>query len=378
MTEITLQQVSYDLNTLYQRRLALEGFQGLMEGRDVVTGPTADAMRIALEDADSDEEGVTGKDLATGVKKVAITVKNIIKWLLRTIGKLVEKLGLGMQKLGAKNTAVKQALKSLSEADRSSVSADKPVEASALNPAMLCVDGQFVGNDPEQVNNAVKMGDYIHQTFPKMFDSILGKVEQLAKTHASDETSEAFFKAFASLLQSSLVKPDVQFGSTDVTGDAHDGAIATVPLLGNRGFVMMKPEAASELNSDRPIEALRQVFTFSFPEYNVDKNVPDEIPGADIATVTTLSTLVDKSVGGIQTGESDMKSLISGRVQSIERVVEELSNKGPGASGEILEAIGLVLQRFAAVMTEVESWYMRTMLQELNYLESCVNATPAE
>jgi hypothetical protein len=372
MTDITLIQVDADLSRLNQYRLALEGFRRVMEGREVVTGPTAMAMRIALEDAEVDQKedkGVTGKDLVTGFKKVAITVRNIIQWLLRTIGKLVEKIGLGMQKLGEKSKKVKQDLKAMPEVQRSALGKGDlpPVD---LRPEMLTIEGTFVGNDVEAVNNVIKMGAWINGDFPKMFDQMLGATEQLARKHMKDDTSEAFFKALGSAISSSIKKPTVPFGGESFSNaGSSDMTQNTMPLMGDQGLTIVDGRQSSVINDNNPVEMLRGWFVFTFGEYNTKSTGEVQIPLADFATISKISDMVNASVDANNSGANDVKSLMDKRVGSINKLLDEMGqNDGPGASGEIATAIGVMLQRMCDCMVQVHGWYSRTLNQELGYL----------
>jgi hypothetical protein len=376
MADITLTQVDADLARLNQYNLALEGFRRVMEGREVITGPTAVAMRIALEDAtvdQDDDKGVTGKDIATGFKKVMITVKNIIQWLLRTIGKLVEKLGLGMQKLGAKGKKVKQALAEMPEEARAAVGKGEAAELpkEVLQPEMLAIDGQFVGNDVEAVNNVIKMGAWINNDFPKMFDKLMGETERLARAHMKDDTSEAFFKGLAGVIKSGASKPPVPFSSENFAPSVMvDGEHTnTMPLMGDQGLVLLNPNGGNVLNENNPVEMLRGWFVIHFGEFNTKQTGVEDIPVADFNTITKLSDMVNGSIDAHIDAAGDVSSLINKRIGSINSLLDEMSKGGgPGAQGEIAMALGVMLQRLTECLTAVQSWYGRTLNQELGYL----------
>lgn len=347
-----------------------------MEGREVITGPTAVAMSIAMEDADpseAEDKGVTGKDIAAGLKKVGITIKNIVQWLLRTIGQLVEKLGLAMQRLGEKGKKVKAALDSLPEEAKAKMGGEVkelPAETQ-LDLGALSIDGQFVGTDPEQLNNVIKMGDYINKTYPKMFNDILGKVEQLAKQHAEDETSENFFKALAGVLSSSTQMPGVPLDKENYAPSvaAGDQTVNTVPLMGDRGLVIYNPKKAGDINDNAPVDALRGYMVLAFPEYTTKQGAPDSVEVAKYETVVKLTDMVNKSIDDNNNSTSEAGQLIRSRTESINKLVDELTAKDTkGARVEIIEAIGIMLQRYATLVTEVHKWYGRTLNQELGYL----------
>jgi hypothetical protein len=381
MTDITLIQVNADLARLNQYNLALEGFRRVMEGREVVTGPTAMAMRIALEDAEvdlKDDKGVTGKDLVTGFKKVMVTVRNIIQWLLRTIGKLVEKLGLGMQKLGEKGRKVKQAIAALPEEQRSALGNGDTTELpqEALQPEMLTIESEFVGNDVEAVNNVIKMGAWINGDFPKMFDSILTSAEQLARKHMKDETSEAYFKALGAAIASGIKKPTVPFSPESYSNvGSPDQTNNTVPLMGNQGLTIPDAREASMLDHNNPVEMLRSWFVFTFGEYNTKSTGNVTIPVADFATVTKISDMINKSIDENNGGANDVKAMMDRRVNAVNALMDEMAKDGgPGAQGEIALSIGIMLQRLCECMTQVHGWYSRTLNQELGYLGQCLAA----
>lgn len=376
MTEITLHQVEQDLITLRRHRLALEGFHQLMEGREVITGPTAVAMSIAMEDADpeaAEEKGVTGKDIAAGLKKVGITIKNIIQWLLRTIGSLVEKLGIAMQRLGMKGKKVKAALDQLPEEAKAKMGnevKELPTET-VLDLGALSIDGVFVGNDPEQVNNVIKMGDYINKTYPKMFNDIMGKVEQLAKQHAEDETSENFFKALAGVLSSSTQLPTIALDKENYAPSiaAGDQTVNTVPLMGDHGLVIYNPKKAGDINDNAPVDALRGYMVLGFPGYSTKQQAPESAEVATYETVVKLTDMVNKSIDAHNNSVAEVGSILKNRTDSVNKLVDELTAKDTkGARVEIIEAIGIMLQRYATLVTEVHKWYGRTLNQELGYL----------
>lgn len=380
MTDITLTQVDADLARLNQYQLALEGFRRVMEGREVVTGPTAIAMRIALEDANVDQDedkGVTGKDIATGFKKVVVTVRNIIQWLLRTIGKLVEKLGLGMQKLGAKSRKVKETLAAMPEAERSSLGSGESATLSpeVLQPEMLAIEGKFVGNDAESLNNVIKIGAWINKDFPKMFDKVMGETEQLARKHMKDDTSEAFFKALGGVIKSSISKPPVPFSSDNLAPSVmvEGESTNTVPFMGDHGLVLLNPNGGGVLNDNNPIEMLRGWFIVHFGEFNTKQTGVDEIPVSDFATITKLSNMINSSIEANTDGANEVRSLMEKRVDTVNSLLDEMAKGGgPGAHGEIAMCIGVMLQRLTECLTATHGWYGRTLGQELGYLTQCL------
>ncbi|MNC01588.1 hypothetical protein D3C75_489410 [compost metagenome] len=357
MADITLTQVDADLARLNQYQLALEGFRRVMEGREVVTGPTAIAMRIALEDANVDQDedkGVTGKDIATGFKKVAVTVRNIVQWLLRTIGKLVEKLGLGMQKLGARSRKVKEALAAMPEVERSALGSGESTTLSpeVLQPEMLAIEGKFVGNDAESLNNVIKIGAWINKDFPKMFDKVMGETEQLARKHMKDDTSEAFFKALSGIIKSGISKPPVPFSSDNLAPSVmvEGESTNTVPFMGDHGLVLLNPNGGGVLNDNNPIEMLRGWFT-----------------------ITKLSNMINSSIEANTDGANEVRSLMDKRIDTVNSLLDEMAKGGgPGAHGEIAMCIGVMLQRLTECLTATHGWYGRTLGQELGYLTQCL------
>lgn len=388
MTTITFTQVNADLARLNQYNLALEGFRCLMEGRDVVTGPTAVAMRIALEDRDRDDDdksdrGVTGRDIASGFKKVVITVRNIIQWLLRKIGSLVEKLGLGMQKLGNKTSKAQRRAAKKAEAERAEMgkgeNAELPKEA--IQPDQLSIAGAFVGNDVEAVNNVIKLGTWINNDFPKMFDSLMNGVEHLATTHMKDESSAEFFKGLGELIKNNPPRIGIPYSgqsfASDGAGDKETNN--TVPLMGDKGLLVLDPQGNRVLEEDDPVAKLRGWFHFSLADYNTKKPNEGPVPVADFATVEKLISMVNKSVEANSGVAGEVRSTIHGRVKKINALLDTLSEgQDTGVPGQIATAVGVILQRLAECLVSVHSYYARTLNQEVDYLQACLGGSKDE
>lgn len=406
MADITFIQVDADLARLNQYNLALEGFQRLMEGREVVTGPTAMAMRIALEDADADEKrdsdkGVSGKDLVSGFKKVMITVRNVIQWLLREIGRLVEKLGLGMQKLGNKKSKAQKKRAAMSEQARSNMgkseelvppganqqeepaaqeaeeAAPAAAPAEKVNPAFLTINGSFVGNDVEAVNNVVKMGTWINEDFPKMFDALLEDAVGLARSNMRNNSATYFYEALGKSIHKHFVKPKVMFSGQSHTSDHNDAeTINTVPLLGDHGLTMVDPAGSDALNGTNPVELLRKWFIFDFSEYSTKKDGDVSIPSTDFQTMSKLLDLVDKSIESSASSSKAGAAIMNARADKVNAFLDELGKLeiDSNVPGEIATGLGVIMQRMVKCLVDTQAWYSRTLYQELTYLSACMDS----
>lgn len=402
MADITLIQVDADLARLNQYNLALEGFQRLMEGREVITGPTAMAMRIALEDAEVDQErdndkGVSGKDLASGFKKVMITIRNVIQWLLREIGKLIEKLGLGMQKLGNKKSKAQKKRAAMSEQARNNMgkseelvppgankeesseetSAEPSAPAEKVNPVLLSINGTFVGNDVEAVNNVVKMGAWINEDFPKMFDSLMNDVVTIARKNMRTNSAVHFYEELGKSIQRNFIKPKVMFSGQSHTS-GHDDAetINTVPLLGDFGLTMVDPAGADALKGTNPVELLRKWFVMDFGEYNTKKDGDVTIPSSDFQTMSKLLDMVDKSIASAESSAKAGAAVMNKRVDDVNKFLNEMGEADIDSSvpGEIASGIAVIMQRMVKCLTDTQAWYGRTLFQELTYLSACMDS----
>ncbi|QBJ02747.1 hypothetical protein MZD04_gp221 [Pseudomonas phage Psa21] len=387
MTEITLMQVDADLARLNQYNLALEGFQRVMEGREVITGPTAMAMRIALEDAEVDQsvdQGITGKDLVAGFKKVAITVRNIIQWLLRTIGKLVETIGLAMQKLGDVGRKQKVALKAVPEQVKTELPKAK-VEPSSFDPSFLSIAGEFAGHDVEQLNNMLKMVQFASNDYPVQFDHVLADLEQLARTAISSkaDSTDAFFNGLGQSLQKNIKIPQMKYSNTNHMPHMSSNSVSTVntvPLLGDQGLTMLDPQdAVAVLSKSNPISALQGYLLIKFGEYDTSVEGEVEVKSPDYPTLVKLNEICIQAAETWNEADKSNLSKISSRVEKIKGLLDDMAKgEQSPALNTIASAMGVVLQRMTDPLMNIQKWVSRTLKAELSYIQQCVDAAEQE
>lgn len=384
MTDITLTQVDADLARLNQYNLALEGFQRVMEGREVITGPTAMAMRIALEDAEvdqSDDKGVTGKDLVAGFKKVAITVRNIIQWLLRTIGKLVEKIGLGMQKLGLLNRKVTEKTKALPETAKATLGKEQPVEQPSFDPQVLSITGKFVGNDAEQLNNVLKFAEYLTVQYPAQFVKLMNAVIPLAKSHADDEDDRDFFYALGKVIDTEFKVPKIATSLGDyMEGVEVDGKYVTVPMMGDYGLAMFHPNTAYSTfqRAGRDgVDMLRDFFVIHFGQGKAGGG-DVEVTTMSYEQIVKMSDICSKIIETNNDNATKYSGELAEVGKRVNQLIDEFSKSEGATRNKIGTAIGVLVQRMAQPLIEGQKWFSRTVGQELVYMDQCLEQVSQE
>ncbi|WDS62223.1 hypothetical protein [Pseudomonas phage D6] len=379
MTDITLAQVGADLARLHQYNVALEGFQRVMQGREVVTGPTAMAMRIALEDAEVDQsesKGVTGKDLVTGIKKVGITLKNIIQWLLRTIGKLIEKIGQGMQRLGEVGRKNDKRIKALSSDQTALLKGEADPDTFKFNPNQLCIAGEFVGHEMEHAQIASKFVRWLITDYINGFIRVLEGTEKLVAQHMTDESPEAFLKALGALIGSSIHFPGVKGATEDYAPEYatdKEHTLRTVPMLGDFGLVMFDPAAAATV-FPQGVEKIQQYLKIDVVEYNTKKEFTGErlpFPGAD--QLKQINSLVTETAEYWNSNDKTQSQKLEKAVTNMESIAGKLTQSESTATNTIGNVVGMVIQRLGTVLTSGNKWASRALSTELHYLTETID-----
>uniref|UniRef100_A0AB39CCY5 Internal head protein n=1 Tax=Pseudomonas phage RVTF4 TaxID=3236931 RepID=A0AB39CCY5_9VIRU len=380
MTDITFKQVDHDLGTLHQQTVALEGFHRWVVGHGAVTGDVARVIRVALEDSDPDDisKGVTGKDLVTGIKKVSVTIRNIVQWLLRQIGKLIEKIGLGIQKLGNLGRDNEKKLKALGNDQAAKLdSGDVEVDPDAFNPAMLCITGKFVGHELEHAKTFTTVTRWFAKDFMDQMNTVLDNLEGAIAQHLQDESPDEFIKKAAQIISSTVHLPKVQMGGAAGPAEqAGSHTIHTVPLFGDIGMVMFDPSKASE--GLATVESAREYLVFDFVEYNSKQETEFEklpAPKSDV-----LLKLNQEMLDALEFWESNIKTSAARLRKTLEGVESSTSKIGTGDSAATAQAtmgniMATTIQRLGAGMDSGSKYLARTFNQELHYISTTIAAT---
>lgn len=381
MTDITFQQVDHDLGVLHQRSVALEGFHRWVVGHGAVAGDIARVIRVSLEDSEGSSEGVTGKDLVTGLKKVSITIRNIIQWLLRQIGKMVEKIGLGLQKLGNLGRNNEKRLKALGSDESAKLdSGNVNIAPDDFNPAMLSIAGQFVGHELDHAKSFTTLTRWYAKDFMEQINKVIEDLEGAIAQHMTDESPDEFVKKAAQILSSTIHLPKIQMGGSAAPAEeAGANTIHTVPLFGDTGLVMFDPSKASEGLAG--VEQARDYLVFKFVEYNSKQDSQSEklpVPKASV-----LLQLNKEMLDALEFWETNIKTSAA-RLRSTLEGVESSTNKiGTGESAAGAQAVmgnimATIIQRMGAGVESGSKYLARTFNQELHYIDAAISAASQE
>lgn len=375
MTDITLQQVNHDLGFLHRQTVALEGFQRWVVGHDEITGPAARVIRIALEDSEKEEsKGVTGKDIVTGVKKVAVTIRNIVQWLLRMIGKIVEKIGAAMQRLGEKGQKVKARAKSLGSEEATKMEST-PVDGSKFNAAALSVGAEFVGNNLEQMKHAITLSEWMVEVLLPGIIKVVQGIPNLTTKHMTDESPDDFMEELGNMIRMSIRVPKMRVTETDFT-EGFDGdpekMIKSVPLPGNVGFIMTNPNGIADVFGS--LDAIRSGFHFAVVPYSGAQEL--DASEFKAPSAQQLGQIVDM-INGCSDKWNDKATVIARDFERALGSIEETSGKfiesEQAATAHIGNAIATVLQRFGVIVKEGVKWSNTLFTNELDYLSACLD-----
>lgn len=377
MTDITFKQVDHDLGVLHQRTVAMEGFQRWVVGHGVVTGDVARVIRVSLEDNDSDpNQGVTGKDLVTGLKKVGITIRNIVQWLLRQIGKVIEKIGLGLQKLGEMGRNNERALKALGNDATAALDAGQvEVPAEKFNPSMLSIAGEFVGHELEHAKIFTGMVQWYAKTFIENMAIVIDGLEELLEKHKGDSDISAFLDAAAKVISAAHWVPKLPMGgSAKPTEIDLVDKLYTVPMFGDTGFVFFDPAKAAAV-FPKGVEAIRDYFVAEFTEYDSKKELTIEsLPAPKYDALVKLN-------GEMLKGLEFWQNNIDGSTEKLRRVLKELETAADKISGgEDVSAAantmanigGVAIQRLGKAVEDGSKYLARTINQEMHYISTTI------
>lgn len=169
-----------------------------MEEHDGIYGETAEAIRIGLENLDpmfQEEEvipameafgQVSSRHTATyiSLESLSSKMKTVIEATRRAIAKLFEMLKdifnkaingtLGMTK---RVDELKTRAKALS--DKNSQLPSYDVDMMVNGATRFQVGGKFVANDPKQIDELIRVGEYVFNDFPQGADKVLETVKGL-------------------------------------------------------------------------------------------------------------------------------------------------------------------------------------------------------
>lgn len=376
MTEITFSQVGYDLARLNQHNVALEGFIRLMEGREVITGPTALSMRIALEDSISEMDGISGQDLSKGLKKIYVTIRNIIQWLLRTIGKAFEVIGMGMQRLGNAGKRNKERLAALGNDDMARLKDADGLKDHAFKVETLCIAGEFSGHDLEHVQATANMvrwliGDYMGGVL-KVFDNI----STLVTKHTDDKDATEFLKTLGQLIGSSMSYPKVKQANEDLAPDFQidsKHSINTVPMLGDHGLVMFEIAGAAGV-FESGLDAAQNFLKVDIVPYNTKKELANDV--IPLPSPEDLLKLNEITLGAVEfwnTEDGKVGAHLKKTTDTLNGLVATLEKSKSGAANTMAGAIALVLQHLGGAISHGSKWAGRTLTNELHYISKTID-----
>jgi hypothetical protein len=384
MSDFTFKQLQNDLSKLVSHSLALEGFYQILEGQESVSGPTARAMRITLEAVDpsfasaNPEQGLTGKDLVTGLRKTMITVKNIIQWLLRTIGKLVEKFGQALQRLGAKRDELNRAVKEASKASGATV--PENISANFAGVKSLFVGDEFLGNDIAQLNNLKKAVDYLWIEHPKSVATVLKAAASFGEASANAADISEYKDKLSQAIEYGIKLPS--FGDVSINEYASPNAEgpelkASIPLLGNRGIVMRDPSAAKMLiNSADPVEGIKDALTLSVGVFKETGANPESVPLPSMDEVRALNDVISQIVS-ITEKDSAVNGDIKKYAAELETLLEKLGSeegKHPETRNQVITMIGALVSAAGDPLVACHEYIIRTVNAEINYLTAAAKA----
>lgn len=378
MTEITFNQVDHDLGALRQQTVALEGFKRWVVGHDDVTGPAARVIRIALEDADADDsKGVTGKDIATGLKKVAITIRNIIKWLLRKIGGLIEKLGQLMQRVGQKAQKVETQAKAMgNEQVQKMESGEAPPKPGSFNAQRLAVAGKFVGNDLEQVKHSIEFSVWLIDSFLPGVVKVMEAIPNLASKHMTASSEEVFMRDIGQVILNNIKVPRAKLTKEDYAKDI-DGdkskLLMTQPLLGDVGFVMVGPESIPDVFGS--LDALRADLHYAITPYSTEAEIDQDAEVTiKMTTVKTIASMVADAASKWGTGSTQVGNAYKAALSGIEDTAGKFAESDSEVTANIGNAIATIIQRLGSTIESGSKWANGMLSSELTYLHECMNA----
>lgn len=372
MADITYTQLQKDFKQLSNHLVALEGFHRVLEGQESVSGQTAQAMVIAIEAVDPDlvksgYDGVTGKDLVNGVKKTYNTLTRVLKFLLREIGKLIEKIGLVMQHLGKRKENL-----DISFRDMSRTSEPKSTELSQIGgQGLLYVDGEFMGGDPAQLSMLIKAVDYLWVTYPSRLVQVMDHISRGA-IHYKDD-ADAFKKIVVGAI-ATIGLPDLPRLAADTYYDhGIEGGdlIATIPFLGNVGIVMRDPKSAGKFVEGGDVG---DALAFKLIPFADDAPQNTAIPTPSIETIGQLKKGLDKLFTLLEKPaviSTDLRKAISD-MEKVADTLEAANGQGKESTTEIATMIGAIVGALGEPLQKIVPLIARVTNAEINYLEKAI------
>ncbi|AAL83064.1 internal head protein [Pseudomonas phage vB_Pae10145-KEN51] len=364
----------------YRHRLAR--YQDLLDGRDVASEDLSKAMSFALESIDpafSIKEGgiITLRALKDALVRAAKAARDIVRMVIETltafyvkftgsishVRKTQQKLSRRLAKLGNRTTNTRLTVSGLQR---------------------LSINGEFIGDRPDNLLDIKEVTNYILMTYPKMTSNIARNISRQAlnilDNQGEDTTTEIIdelLQSFADIVRRDFKAPPgdepLKKGETTSTG-THRSYI----LPANRAFVYTDADhiATSVTNKQSALEMVRNTFTMEFTELQINA-IDSTERDIEVPSVTTLSDIVT-GIANILTiaerakqGEVEYKTVKVVVDDSIRQLAERSELLGR-ANGEAINMLAEISRKLAEPVGNYTHWLAVTLKVWLTFVSHCI------
>lgn len=382
--------VREDIHHFAKVSAALEAYGELLAVGDVVcSGPVGRAISLGLESIDPTlnvKEGgmITLKAIKKGLIIAAKATREALRILFQLLGSLYIKF---TGSLGAVRGHQKRTAKALGRLGGRVTY--KKMEISGIN--RLCINGQFVADDPAVLRSIAQITDYVLNQHPKTVADISRLVSRrfldLSERSAGKnniEVAREGMEIFAQALGNTMRPPAgaQQASPKELPSSFRDSGMfhRSQILPGNYALIYTDPSTVAQYaqttQAANYAAVISGAFRIRFTELPI--NTADRAERmVDVPSIPTLNMLV-KGISDIldiaERGESGIRdfNVVKTTVDDAIRQIAERSQNVSNSSNVVLHMLGSISETLAAPMDNFTHWVAVTMNVYLAYIDHCI------
>lgn len=386
----SMEDVGNDIHRFARLSCALEAYAEILGGADVnASSPMGMTISLGLESIDPTldiKEGsmITLKAIKKGLIAAAKAAREALRLLFRMLGSLYVKFtgSLGVVRGHQKRTA--KALGRLG--GRVTY---KKMTISGIN--RLCINGQFVADDPQTLAAIAQVTDHVLNKHPKMvadvsrlisrrFLDLAERSEGKNNLDVAREGMEIFAQALSTTMSqpagATVAQPRELPSAYKDAGTFHRSRV----LPGNYALIYTDPSTVSQYVKTAQASSyaalIGSAFRIRFTELPL--NTADRAERTvDVPSIQTLNALV-KGISDILTiaerGESGMRdfNVVKVTVDDAIRQIAERSQNVANSSNVVLHMLGSISETLASPMDNFTHWVAVTLNVYLAYIDHCI------
>jgi len=396
MSQASYTTVSDDLDRMARLSCALEAYGEILRRGEVnPESSLGQSLALGLEAIDPNidiREGsvVTLRAIKEGIVQLAKMTRNAVRMLLELIQSFYVKF---TGSLGAVRSRQKKIGKMLGKLGGKV--AYTTMEVSGIH--RLCINGQFVGDDVNSLNDMRLVTDFILNAYPKAVAAVSRdasrqflNIAERSEERASKEIAREAISSFAKVMQTRLqVPPMFVSASSKELPPAFNGSGAyhRSPFMpGNMALVFTHPSEivarAEKTQVGNYAGLISSAFTCKFlelPLNAVDRGTREvEVPS--IKTLNGLYQGISNILDLAERGESGVRDFqtVKAIVDDAIRQVAEMNDNAGNASNVMIHMLGAMSEKLAEPMGSFTHWLAITLNVYLAYMEHCIRHYQSE